>query len=67
MTRAKFALYDVVGGALWVGSVVTAGYLFGDIPWVKTHLDKIIWSMILIPGIVILFGAWKSRRKSAAA
>ena len=67
MTRAKFALYDVIGGALWVGGVVTAGYLFGDIPWVKTHLDKIIWSMILIPGIVILFGAWKARRKGAPA
>ena len=66
MTRAKFTLYDVTGGALWVGSVVTVGYLFGDIPWVKTNLDKIIWSMILIPGVLILFGAWRARRKAAA-
>jgi membrane-associated protein len=65
MTRSKFTFYDVTGGALWVGSIVTAGYLFGSVPWVKENLDKIIWAMILIPGLVILWGAWKSRRKAA--
>jgi membrane-associated protein len=64
MTRSKFTLYDVTGGALWVGSIVTAGYFFGSVPWVKANLDKIIWAMILIPGVIILFGAWKSRRKA---
>jgi membrane-associated protein len=62
MTRRKFSFYDVTGGALWVGSIVTAGYLFGNIPWVALNLSKIIWAMILIPGVVILFGAWRSRR-----
>ena len=66
MTRRKFSLYDVTGGALWVGSIVTAGYFFGSVPWVKANLEKIIWAMIIIPGLVILFGAWKSRRKAAA-
>src|SRR6188474_856407 len=66
MTRSKFTFYDVTGGTLWVGGIVTAGYLFGGIPWVKVNLDKIIWAMILIPGLVILFGAWKARRKAAA-
>jgi membrane-associated protein len=65
MTRSKFTLYDVTGGALWVGSIVTVGYFFGSVPWVKANLDKIIWAMILIPGLIILFGAWKARRKAA--
>jgi membrane-associated protein len=64
MTRSKFTFYDITGGALWVGSIVTAGYFFGSVPWVKANLDKIIWAMILIPGLVILWGAWKSRRKA---
>ena len=67
MTRRKFTFYDVTGGALWVGSLVTAGYLFGNIPWVVQHLSKIIWAMILIPGLLILFGAWRARRGRAAA
>jgi membrane-associated protein len=67
MTRRKFTLYDVSGGVLWVGGVTLAGYLFGNIPWVKEHLDKIIWSAILLPGLLVLLGAWKARRRSAAA
>jgi membrane-associated protein len=67
MTRSKFTLYDVTGGALWVGGIVTVGYFFGNVPWVKQHLDKIIWSMIAIPGVLVLFGAWKARRKEASA
>jgi len=67
MTRRRFTLFDVIGGPLWVGGIVTVGYFFGNIPWVKLHLDKIIWAMILIPGLVVLFGAWKSRRKAGSA
>jgi membrane-associated protein len=67
MTRRKFTFYDVTGGALWVGGIITAGYFFGSVPWVKANLDKIIWAMILIPGLVVLWGAWKGRRKAARA
>jgi membrane-associated protein len=67
MTRAKFTIYDVTGGALWVGGIVTAGYFFGSVPWVKENLDKIIWAMIFIPGVLVLWGAWKARRKSLQA
>ena len=67
MTRRKFTFFDVTGGALWVGSIVTAGYFFGSVPWVKANLDKIIWAMILIPGFIIIWGAWKARRKAARA
>ena len=62
MTRAKFTLYDVSGAVLWVGGVTLAGYFFGNIPWVKEHLDKIIWAAILLPGLLVLFGAWRARR-----
>jgi membrane-associated protein len=65
MTRSKFTFYDVSGAILWVGGVTTAGYLFGNIPWVKEHLDKIIWAAILIPGLLVVFGAWKAKRRAA--
>ena len=64
MTRSKFTFYDVTGGALWVGGIVTAGYFFGSVPWVKANLEKIIWAMILIPGVIVLAGAWKARRSA---
>jgi len=62
MNRTKFTFFDVTGGALWVVGIITVGYFFGNFPFVKAHLDKIIWAMILIPGLVIMLGAWKSRR-----
>ena len=65
MTRAKFTFFDVSGGALWVGGIVTMGYFFGNLPFVKAHLDKIIWALIFIPGLIILLGAWKARRQAA--
>ena len=67
MTRSKFTLYNIGGAFLWVGGIVTAGYLFGNVPFVKANLEKIIWAMIVIPGLFVIFGAWKARRKSAQA
>lgn len=65
MTRSKFTFYNIGGALLWVGSIVTAGYLFGNVPFVKANLEKFIWAMILIPGLFVIFGAWKARRNSA--
>ena len=63
MTRSRFTLFDITGGALWIGGVTLAGYLFGNIPWVKDNLDKIIWATILVPGTIVLIGAWRGRTK----
>ncbi|TFZ02187.1 hypothetical protein EZ313_12980 [Ramlibacter henchirensis] len=65
MTRAKFTFYDITGGGLWVVGIITAGYFFGSVPWVKQHLDKIIWAMIILPGVLVLAGAWKAKRAAA--
>ena len=62
MTRSKFTLFNVVGGVIWVVGLTLAGYLFGNLPFVQTHLSKIIWALILVPGLVAIFGAWKARR-----
>ncbi|MBC7730778.1 MAG: DedA family protein [Bacteriovorax sp.] len=67
MTRSRFTFFDVTGGVLWVGGVTLAGYFFGNIPWVKANLDKIIWAAILLPGLLVVFGAWRARRSQAAA
>jgi membrane-associated protein len=65
MTRSKFTLYNVGGGLLWVVSLTTLGYLFGNLAWVQQNLSKIIWAMIIIPGIIVGVGALKARSNSA--
>ena len=65
MTRSKFTMYNVAGGLLWVVSLTTLGYFFGNLPWVQQNLSKIIWAMIIIPGLIVGFGALKARANSA--
>jgi len=63
MTRAKFTLYDVGGGLLWVVGVTSLGFAFGNVPWVRQHLEIIIWATIFIPGLIAIYGGWKAGRK----
>jgi membrane-associated protein len=67
MTRSKFTMYNIGGGLLWVVSLTTLGYLFGNLPWVQQNLSKIIWAMIIIPGLIVGVGALKARSSSAKA
>ncbi len=62
MTRSKFTAYNVMGGVLWVVGLLLAGYFFGNLPVVQTHLSKIIWALILVPGLIAIFGAWRARQ-----
>ena len=62
MSRPKFSFYNIAGALLWVLGLVTAGYLFGNIAWVQVNLSKIIWAMIIIPGLVAVYGAWRVSR-----
>ncbi|WP_077033277.1 VTT domain-containing protein [Pelomonas sp. KK5] len=63
MTRAKFTMYDVGGGLLWVVGVTSLGIAFGNVPWVRQHLEIIIWATIFIPGLLAIYGGWKAGRK----
>ncbi len=42
MLVAKFLLFMSAGAALWVVTLVTAGYFFGNIPVVNDHLSAIV-------------------------
>jgi membrane-associated protein len=64
MTRGKFTLFNAVGALVWVLGIGAAGYFFGNLPLVREHLEKIIWGLILIPGLIAIFGAWRARADS---
>ncbi len=67
MNRSRFSAYNVVGALIWVLGICTAGYFFGNLPIVREHLDKIIWALIFIPGLIAIFGAWRAGQASKAA
>jgi membrane-associated protein len=66
MNRSSFTMYNVVGALIWVVGLCVAGYAFGNIPFVQQHLSKIILAMIILPGLIALYGGWKASRKTEA-
>ncbi|HEX5731302.1 MAG TPA: DedA family protein [Blastocatellia bacterium] len=69
MTYWRFITYNVVGGILWVGICVFAGYFFGNIPIVKNNFSIVIIVIVLIsvlPVIVEFIRHRMSRAKAAA-
>jgi membrane-associated protein len=61
MDRRLFTTYNVLGAVVWVVGVSGAGYLFGNLPWVKQNLEFIIWGLILIPGLIAIWGGLKAQ------
>ena len=48
MTYWRFLLYNVVGGIVWIGVFVYAGYFFGNIPMVKRNFTLVIFGIIIV-------------------
>ena len=67
MTRSKFTFFNVTGALIWVLSLTTAGYLFGNMAWVQKNLSLIIWALIIVPGLIALWGGWKAKRQAQAS
>lgn len=64
MNYLRFALYNVVGGVLWVGSLMTLGHLFGKNEFVNKNFEYVILAIVLIsvmPIAIEMFLAWRRR------
>ena len=60
MTFARFQFFNITGALLWVVGLVTGGYFFGHIPFIKDHLTGIVVigaGAAVFP--LILGGLWK--------
>jgi membrane-associated protein len=58
MDYAKFLIYNVIGGILWVAIFVFGGFYFGNIPIVKENFSLVTILIILIsimPAVVEFF------------
>ncbi|MBY0452627.1 MAG: VTT domain-containing protein [Bdellovibrionaceae bacterium] len=48
MDYKKFLLFNVLGGVLWVFSLVLAGYFFGNIPIIKNNFEIVVLGIVAI-------------------
>ena len=67
MSYGKFATYNIAGGILWIGSLLFAGYLFGNIPIVKDNFGLVIIGIIIASILPAVFEIVKGRREVRAA
>ena len=63
MTYRKFLAYNMIGAAAWVAMLVYAGYLFGNIPWVKDNLAYIVVAIVIVS--ILPMGAQFLRERRA--
>ena len=61
MTPRQYTIYNVAGGAAWVGSLTYAGYFFGNIPWVRGNLTAIIVGIVVVSLLPLAYAFLKSR------
>jgi membrane-associated protein len=64
MNYKRFATYNVVGGLLWVTIFLFAGYLFGNIPFVKNNFEIVTIGIVLVSVLPMVFEFWKERQHS---
>jgi len=58
----RFLLASVIGAILWVGIFVGAGFLFGNLPFVKANFSKIIMLIVIVSVLPIVWSWWSARR-----
>ena len=64
MEWKKFQFFNIAGALLWVTSLLVLGYQFGDLPFIREHLDTIAILGIgaaIIP--LLLGGLWRLLKK----
>ena len=69
MNYLRFFGFSVLGTVLWVGGLVTLGYFFGNVPFIKQNLSLLVVGIILVsllPMIISLVRSKLSQRASKA-
>jgi membrane-associated protein len=67
MEYKKYFLFDVLGGFLWIFSLTIAGYLLGEVEWIRKHIDLVCLGIIFISVFPMILNIVKSKLGSKNA
>ena len=62
MPVARFSLYNLVGAAAWICSLVWAGYFFGNLPFVRENLTAVVLGIVFVSLLPALIEVIRARR-----
>lgn len=66
MTYIKFMRFNMIGGIIWVLSLVFLGYFFGNLPFVKNNFETVIFGIIGLSLLPMLIEILQYKLKKAA-
>ncbi|CAD5107471.1 DedA family protein [Zestomonas carbonaria] len=67
MPYPRFLGFSVLGSLLWVGSLVTLGYFFGNVPFIKQNLSLLVLAIIALSLLPMIIGALHHRLRRPTA
>jgi membrane-associated protein len=66
MSYGRFMAYNAVGGAAWVLLCTLAGYLFGNLPFVRQNFSLVVLAIIFLSLLPAVWEIWQVRKRSRA-
>lgn len=67
MHQGRFLFFNITGGIIWVGGLVTAGFFLGSLPFVQENFSALVYLIIFVSVCPILVEGgkqfWQSRKK----
>jgi membrane-associated protein len=66
MRYSRFLAYNVIGGVVWVGLFVLAGFFFGNLPVVQRNFKLVILAIIAVSVLPIVVEWMRARRARPA-
>lgn len=67
MPYRKFATYNIVGGILWIGSMLSIGYFLGRvIPGIDKRIDVLVIVIVILSILPGVYEFWKHRKEGSA-
>ena len=61
MPYPRFFGFSVFGTIIWVGGLVTLGYFFGNVPFIKKNLSLLVVFIILLSLVPMIISVFRSR------
>ena len=65
MNYNRFFLFDLLGGFLWIFSLTLAGYLLGEVEWIRKHIDLVCLGIIFISVLPMLYELIKGKLQAS--
>jgi Uncharacterized membrane-associated protein len=66
MPYARFLFFSVAGSIAWVGGLVTLGYFFGNVPFIKQNLSVMIIAIIAFSLLPMIIGFIRHKLRPSA-